>query len=110
MIEAVVKSPSDFRWCDFVPEFRVLPSIPQVAAEELTEAVRPLPASAPFEAREKLRVAGERRRALLLFRHGFPPEIAKPVGRIPTRTGFCNPSGPRFRWCAVDRAGGRRAN
>jgi hypothetical protein len=28
-------------------------------------------------------MAGERRRALLLFRHGFPPEISKPVGRIP---------------------------
>ena len=110
MLEAVVKSVSDSRWNDFVPEFRVLPSIRQVAAEELTEAVHPLPASAPFEAREKLRVAGERRRALLLFRHAFPPEISKPVGRIPARTGCYNPSGPHCRWCAADRAGGRWAN
>jgi hypothetical protein len=83
MLEAVVKSAGESRWNDFLPEFRVLPSIRQVGAEELTEAVHPLPASAPFEAREKLQVAGERRRALLLFRHGFPPEISKPVGRIP---------------------------
>jgi hypothetical protein len=58
------------------------PSIRQFAAEELTEPTHPLPTSIPLEAREKLRVAGERRRALLLFRHGFSPEIAKPVGRI----------------------------
>ena len=73
----------DRRWIHFVPQFRVLASLRQVAAEELGEASCPLPALALPEAREKLRLAVERRRALLQFRYSFPPEISRHVGRIP---------------------------
>jgi len=43
MLEAVFQANQDRRWIGFAPEFRVLPSLRQVAAEELSEAGNRLP-------------------------------------------------------------------
>ena len=82
-LKAIIQSRHDRRWLSFHPEFRVLPSLRLLPGEESGEFTRLAPEGLAAQAAERLRMAAEQRRALLHFRHAFPTDIARVVGRLP---------------------------
>lgn len=82
-VEAVFQAKGSTRWVPFHPMFRVLPSLRLMHEEERANHGGPEARPLTVETAEVLRLAAERRHALLHFQHAFPPQIAKPVGRMP---------------------------